>query len=222
MMYRAPDPVLHLMLPTAENFARAMAAQGISNDTRVIAYSSANHWWATRMWWLLRAMGHDNAAVLNGGLQKWRTEGRPLEAGAAKPVSPAKFDARPRARMAVGKEQVLAAIGARDVVTVNALRPEQHTGTGGTSYGRLGHIKGSVNIPAVNLVDENNVFKPTTEWRTLCRKALQASSVITYCGGGIAATSVTLVLAMLGQENVQLYDASLTEWAAEPSLPMEM
>jgi thiosulfate/3-mercaptopyruvate sulfurtransferase len=216
-----PDPLLHFMLPAAAQFEEAMGRLGIGNDTRVIAYSSANHWWATRMWWLMRAMGHDQVAVLNGGLQKWRAEGRALATGPAQAARPAKFTARPRAGAAVGKEQVLAAMGARDILTVNALRPDQHAGTGGTSYGRLGHIKGSVNIAAVNMVDDNNVFKPMAELRALCRDALQAPKVIAYCGGGIAATSVTLVLALLGQENVQIYDASLTEWAADPALPME-
>jgi thiosulfate/3-mercaptopyruvate sulfurtransferase len=216
-----PDPKLHFMRPTAGNFARAMSALGISNTTRVIAYSSANHWWATRMWWLLRSMGHDNAAVLNGGLQRWQAEGRPMESGQGKSRSATVFKAHPRDDMAVGKEQVLGAIGARDVLTVNALRPEQHTGSGGTSYGRLGHIRGSVNIPATHLVDANNMFKPIAELRALCQDALQAPQVITYCGGGIAATSVTLVLAMLGQEKVRVYDASLTEWASDASLPME-
>jgi thiosulfate/3-mercaptopyruvate sulfurtransferase len=119
------------------------------------------------------------------------------------------------------KEEVRAAIGAQGICTVNALRPEQHAGTGGTSYGRLGHISGSVNIAAVQHIGPDNCFKPSEELRKIFAPALAAPQVITYCGGGIAATSVALVLTMFGHPDVKVYDASLTEWAADPALPME-
>ena len=116
----------------------------------------------------------------------------------------------------------MAAIGAGDVCTLNALRPDQHAGSGGTVYGRLGHIKGSINVAAVNVVDANNEFKSAEVLREQFADALAKPRVITYCGGGIAASSATMLLTMLGHKNVQLYDASLSEWAPDPTLPMEI
>ena len=213
---------LHFMLPAPKDFAEAMGKSGIGDDTKVILYSTANHWWATRVWWMLRVFGHDNAAVLNGGFQKWSREGWPVEQGPERLSRQASFTAKYRGGHVVGKAEVRDAIGARDVCTLNALRPDQHAGTGGTVYGRLGHIKGSVNVASVNVVDVNNEFKQPDELRAMFSDALAKPRVITYCGGGIAASSATMILTMLGHNNVQLYDASLSEWAPDPALPMEM
>ncbi len=213
---------LHFMMPAPKEFAEAMGKLGVGDDTQVILYSTANHWWATRVWWMLRVFGHDYAAVLNGGYQKWSREGLSVEQGPARLSSHARFTPKYRGGHVVGKAEVRDAIGAQDVCTLNALRPDQHAGTGGTVYGRLGHIKGSVNVAAVNVVDANNEFKQPDELRTMFADALAKPRVITYCGGGIAASSATMMLTMLGHNNVQLYDASLSEWAPDPSLPMEV
>lgn len=214
---------LHFMLPSSIQFAEAMSALGISRDTLVVSYSGANHWWATRMWWMLRVFGHERAAVLNGGLQKWRKEGRPVESGAARRFARTHFEPRPaRGEMVAARQDVLAAIGTADTCLINALRPEQHTGTGGVYYGRRGHIKGSVNLAAMATVDDNNVYKSAEELRRMFAEPLSKPTVITYCGGGVAASAVTLVLTMLGHDDVKLYDASLSEWARDPALPMEM
>ena len=213
----------HFMLPSSLQFAEAMSALGVGHDTLVVSYSGANHWWATRMWWMLRVFGHERAAVLNGGFQKWRKEGRPVASGAAKSFARTNYPARPaRREMVATRDEVLAAIGAADTCTINALRPEQHTGTGGVYYGRRGHIKGSVNLAAVATVDDNNVYKSAAELRRMFAEPLSKPAVITYCGGGIAASADTLVLTMLGHDNVKLYDASLSEWARDPALPMEL
>lgn len=212
----------HFMLPSSHQFAQAMSALGIGDDTLVVSYSGANHWWAARMWWMLRVFGHERAAVLNGGLQKWRAEGRPLESGPAKSFTRARFTARPaRREMIATKEDVLAAIGSPHTCTINALRPEQHAGTGGVYYGRRGHIQGSINVPAAATVDGNNVYKSAAQLRRMFAEPLAAPAVIAYCGGGIAASADILVLTMLGHRNARLYDASLSEWAREPTLPME-
>lgn len=216
-----PHARLHFMLPTAEGFAAAMSRLGIGDDTLVVAYSTANHWWATRLWWMLRVFGHDRAAVLDGGFQKWRQEGRATQSGPATAVQPATFTAHYRPELVADRDDVRRAIGAQGVCTVNALRPEQHAGTGGVNYGRRGHITGSINIAAVQHLNANNTFKPAAELRDLFAPALSSPQVITYCGGGIAATSVALVLAMFGYDAVKVYDNSLTEWAADPSLPMQ-
>jgi thiosulfate/3-mercaptopyruvate sulfurtransferase len=216
------DPNLHFTLPRPDRFAQAMGRLGIGDDTMVVLYSTANHWWATRVWWMLRVFGHDRAAVLNGGFQKWTRESLPVEAGPGRPRRPAIYTPRFRPGYVADKEAVLAAIGANEVCIINALRPEQHAGTGGTSYGRIGHITGSINVAAVNLVDQDNVFKSTAELQRIFADALAKPRVITYCGGGIAASSPAMILTMLGHRDVQLYDASLAEWAADASLPMQV
>jgi thiosulfate/3-mercaptopyruvate sulfurtransferase len=214
---------LRFMLPSVADFAAAMNRFGVGEGTQVVLYSTANPWWATRVWWMLRVFGFDNAAVLNGGWQKWSREGRRVEAGPAKLRAPGKFVVREQRPLMVGKEEVLQAIGDDGACTINALLPEQHAGTGGNTYGRPGRIKGSVNLPAAHLIDPTtNEFLPSAELRKRF-KAIGAldKRAITYCGGGIAASADALALVMLGHPNVRLYDASMSEWATDPSLPME-
>ena len=95
---------LRFMRQSPDDFAAAMRRFGVNNSTRVITYSSANVWWATRLWWLLYEFGYDNAAVLNGGWQKWHREGRPVEAGPAKPRPPGNFTVGRVRNLMVGKD----------------------------------------------------------------------------------------------------------------------
>jgi thiosulfate/3-mercaptopyruvate sulfurtransferase len=214
---------LRFMRQPPEAFAAAMQRFGVDATTRVISYSTANVWWATRLWWLLHEFGHDNAAVLDGGWHKWRREGRPIEVGPARPRRPGNFVVREVRHLMVGKEEVLRAIGDGAICTINALQAQQHAGLGGNTYGRPGRIKGSVNLPAADLLDPaTNTFRPAEELRQRF-EAIGAMDrqVINYCGGGIAASADALALVMLGHKDVKLYDASLSEWAQDPTLPME-
>ena len=212
------------MQPSADAFAMAMRRFGVSDDSRVVLYSTANVWWATRVWWLLRVFGHDNAAVLDGGFQAWRREGRPVETGVVPPRAPGRFSVRQAQDWMVDKDAVRAAIGDPGTCTINALTPQQHAGTGGNAYGRPGRIAGSVNVPAAHLVDPaTNKFLPANALRAeFAKVGAMDKPVITYCGGGIAASADALALIMLGHRDVGLYDASLSEWAIDPSLPMEV
>jgi thiosulfate/3-mercaptopyruvate sulfurtransferase len=218
----APATRLRFMLPTGEAFQAAMRRFGVDDDSRVVFYSTANPWWATRVWWLCRVFGFDNAAVLNGGWQKWAREARPVETGPAKPRPAGNFRVRQVRDLMVGKDRVKAAFGDAAVCTLNALSAEQHSG-GGNSYGRPGRIAGSVNLPAAHLLDPaSNTFLPADELRRqFAGVGAMDKEVITYCGGGIAASADAFALTMLGHDNVKLYDASLSEWATDPSLPME-
>ena len=214
---------LRFMRQSPEDFASSMRRFGMNSTTRVVTYSTANVWWATRLWWLLHEFGHDNAAVLDGGWQKWRKEDRPVEAGPAKPRPAGDFTVREVRNLMVGKDEVQRAIGNGAICTINALMPQQHTGSGGNSYGRPGRIKGSVNLPAAHLLDpETNEFLPADELRRrFAAVGAIDRQVINYCGGGIAASADALALVMLGHRDVKLYDGSLSEWASDPSLPME-
>jgi thiosulfate/3-mercaptopyruvate sulfurtransferase len=214
---------LNFMRPAAEDFTAAMRRFGVSKGTRVVTYSTGNPWWATRVWWLLREFGHDNAAVLDGGWQKWTAENRAVETGPGGSPAPGDFTVQQERNLMVGKTEVKAAIGDPGVCTLNALLPAQHSGSGGNSYGRPGRIAGSVNVPALHLLNPaTNAFLPAHELRRrLDAVGALDRPVIVYCGGGIAASADALILTMLGHNNVRIYDASLSEWAKDPSLPME-
>jgi thiosulfate/3-mercaptopyruvate sulfurtransferase len=214
---------LRFMRQSPEEFATTMRRFGANSRTRIISYSTANVWWATRLWFLLHEFGHDNAAVLNGGWQKWQRERRPIEKGPARSPPAGDFTVRQVRNLMVGKDDVLLAIGDGAVCTINALQPRQHTGGGGNSYGRPGRIAGSVNLPAAHLLDpDSNTFLPADELRKRFESVgAMDRKVINYCGGGIAASADALALIMLGHRDVKLYDASLSEWAKDPALPME-
>lgn len=210
----------NFMRPTAGGFTDAMRRFGVTNNTRVVTYSTANPWWATRVWWLLREFGHDNAAVLNGGWQKWSRENRPSETGPSPTRPPGTFTVTAERGSMVGKDEVKAAMGDPSICTLNALMPPQYAGT---TYGRPGQIPGSVAVPAAHLLDPvTNTFLPADELRArLGAVGALDRPVIAYCGGGIAASADALALIMLGQDNVRIYDASLSEWAKDETLPMQ-
>jgi thiosulfate/3-mercaptopyruvate sulfurtransferase len=215
---------LRFMLPTPAEFAAAMRRFGISDDSKIVTYSTANPQWATRIWWVLRVYGFDNAAVLNGGFQKWAKEARAVETGPAKARPAGSFTERSAKPLMADRHDVLAAIGDGAVCTINALQAPQHAGSGGNTYGRPGRIKGSVNVPTAGLIDSaTNTFLPPDQLRARF-DAVHAfdKKVITYCGGGIAASATAHALVMLGHRDVRLYDASMSEWAIDDSLPMEV
>ncbi len=212
------------MLPNAEQFAAAMGRLGVGEASRVILYSGNTLWWATRLWWMLRVYGFDRAAVLDGGLQKWKTDGKRIASGRPAEPAPRHFVARLRPELMVGKDVMRAAIGDDAVCTINALLPEQHAGTGGVHFGRPGHIAGSVSRPAAHLLDPvTNTLRTPAQLREFFGgvHALDRK-VLLYCGGGIAASADALALVMLGHRDVRLYDASMSEWALDPELPMEV
>ncbi len=214
---------LRFMMPPAAQFAEAMGRAGVGAGVRVILYDRAVNMWAARVWWMLRAFGFDEAAVLNGGFKKWTVEGRPVATDAGTSAART-FTLRPRPALMTDKAGVLAALGESNACVLNALTEEQHRGTGGNTYGRSGRIAGSVNVAARDLVDpKTHAYLPADVLRAKFQAAgaLDARRVVTYCGGGIAASSDAFVLTLLGRDEVTIYDASLSEWAADPALPME-
>lgn len=213
---------LRFMMPPTAQFAEAMGRAGVGDGVRVILYDRAVNMWAARIWWMLRAFGFDDAAVLNGGFTKWTLENRRVTTDpGARPAR--KFVPRPRPALFADKAGVLAALGESTACVLNALTEEQHRGTGGTSYNRPGRIAGSVNVAARDLVDpRTHAYLPADVLRAKFQAAgaLDAKRVVTYCGAGIAASSDAFVLTLLGRDDVAVYDASLSEWANDPALPM--
>jgi thiosulfate/3-mercaptopyruvate sulfurtransferase len=209
-------------IPRPDVLADAFGRCGIADGTRVILYSRANMQWATRVWWMLRSVGFDDAAVLDGGWDKWQMEGRPSSME-PRAYPPARLTARPRPGLFVGKEAVLAAIGDAGACTINALAPDLHSGAN-PRYGRPGRIPGSVNVPVRALLHpETSAFAgPETASAAFAAVGAEPSKrMIVYCGGGIAATLDAFLLLQLGYEDVAVYDNSMSEWAKDEALPIE-
>ena len=215
-----PDARLPFTHPTAAAFAAAAGAIGVDNDTTVIVYDAAVGQWASRLWWLFRTFGYDRVAVLDGGYTKWAAEGRETDIGHHEPVVTT-FDAVERPELWVTKADVEAIVaGNASGVLVCGVPPKEFSGEAG-SRARLGHIPGSISAPAVRLVDrDTNALLPEAALRAAFGPALNSERVVTYCAGGIAAASDALALTLLGHRNVAIYDGSLSEWAADESLPL--
>jgi len=217
-----PQSPLPLMMPPVARFSAAMGRLGIGPASRVLLYDTGGHSWATRVWWMLRAVGFDAAAVLEGGLAQWKAEGRPLSTDAPA-HAPVTFEAMPRPGVFADRRAVQAAISRGDTLLVNALSADEHAGRTSRSA-RPGRIPGSLNVPAASLVEpQPGGFRPLEDLRSRFAAAgvLGAPRIITYCGGGISATVDAFTLLRLGARDVAVYDGSLAEWAADPSLPLE-
>jgi thiosulfate/3-mercaptopyruvate sulfurtransferase len=213
---------LPFMMPSADRLAEALGAAGVGPRTRVVAYSTPSPMWATRLWWMLRSCGFDNCAVLDGGLAKWRAEGRPIETGERRyPPTQLSLTGRPGAW--ADKAAVMAAIEDGGVCTINALSPAVHSGEAPVNYGRKGHITGSRNVPYASLLNEDGTWRRDEELRAQFEPvgALERPRAICYCGGGISATMAALALVRLGHPDVAVYDGSLSEWSRDPAAPME-
>lgn len=217
------DSDLPFMVPPASQFAETMSNYGVGEGTRVVLYDNTMNICATRVWWMLQAHGFDHAAVLNGGWHKWIMENRPISTDPS--VYPqTRFVVRPCPNLFIDKHDVLTSINDKNKSIINALKPEEHSGTI-KKYARPGHIPFSVNVPAQAILDpESHSYLPTEQLLAKFEEveAIGRDQVIIYCGGGIAATSVAFALHLLGVENVVVYDGSLFEWAADRSLPMEV
>jgi thiosulfate/3-mercaptopyruvate sulfurtransferase len=215
---------LRFMMPTVAQLEAAFGRHGLGNDARVVLYSIGTMMWATRFWWMLKSLGFDSAAVLNGGFDKWQAEGLPTERGRARGYPPATFVAKPQPGWFVDKQAVLAAASRPDVVIINALGPQFHQGLEPSRYGRPGRVPGSVNVPAASLIDpQGKTFTSLTdaEAKFTAAGVTKEKRVITYCGGGISATIDLFLLHQLGFDDLSLYDGSMGEWAKDSTLPIE-
>jgi thiosulfate/3-mercaptopyruvate sulfurtransferase len=215
---------LRFMMPAVAQLEAAFGRHGLGDDTRVVLYSIGTMMWATRFWWMLKSLGFDGAAVLDGGFEKWQAEGLPVEHGPARGYPPATFVARPRPGWFVDKQAVLAAIPRADAVIVNALGAQFHQGLEPSRYGRPGRVPGSVNVPAASLIDpQKKTFTSVADAEAKFAAAGVAKNkhVIAYCGGGISATIDLFLLHQLGFDDLSLYDGSMGEWAKDGTLPIE-
>ncbi|MCA1373936.1 MULTISPECIES: sulfurtransferase [unclassified Bradyrhizobium] len=210
------------MMPDLAQLEASFGRHGLNAGKPIVLYSIGTMMWATRFWWMLRALGVD-AHVLDGGFDKWQQEGRPTETGAPKGYPVTAFKAAPRPGCFVDKEAVLARIGDPATIIVNALGPQFHRGLEPSRYGRPGRVPGSVNVPAATLVNADKTVTNLADAQAkfAAQGVTREKNVILYCGGGISATIDLLLLTQLGYDKLTLYDASIGEWARDPALPIE-
>ena len=211
------SPLPH-MLPTPELFAAKMHELGIGEGDCVVVYdaSAPGVMSAGRPWWMLRVFGHTNVAVLDGGLKKWKAEGRPLTAEQPAPRKPSPFQARldrgllctlddMRALVASGSSQIA---DARSAGRFQGRDPEPRPGL------RSGHMPGARNVPFTTLLNADGTLKSRPELRA----AFEAAGIdfnrpiATSCGSGVTAAVLSLALAVLGRADTRLYDGSWSEW----------
>ena len=211
------DSPIEFALPTPEQFCAAMGELGVGDDSRVVLYDGFMSAWAARVWWMLRWVGFDRAALLDGGLKVWTAEGRPLSTEpATRPVK--RLTPAPRPELIADRHEVLAAIDDGAVSLIDTL-PEAYYRGEQTLYARPGHIPGASNICAVDLLDESGRYRPQDELAAM-HDGDRDARTITYCGGGIMASSSAFVMTRLGFTDVAVYTASLQEWAADPANPL--
>jgi thiosulfate/3-mercaptopyruvate sulfurtransferase len=212
------------MFPTAEQFARDVAALGISSGDTVVAYDAGGWVAAPRAWWMFLSFGHPDVKVLDGGLKKWLREGRPTHSGKVAP-KPGKFQARLDPGYIRSQQQLVGNLQTHAEQLIDARPRPRFEGTGAEPRPGLrpGHIPGSRNVPYAELFDANTgAMKPLEE----LRKAFAGAGVdinrpiVTSCGSGVSALVLTLALYRLGVRGSALYDGSWSEWGLPDGPPV--
>lgn len=220
-----PDSPLPHMLPDEPGFAAHMERMGISNDDHVVVYDNVSMMTSPRAWWCLRAFGHERVSVLDGGMSKWRAEGRPIEAGAP-PAAPGSYAARldPSLVRSIGdvfdnvETGTAQILDARSAGRFSGTEPEPRPNC------RPGHIPGSLNLPFGDLIDpETGAFRRGGDLAArFAASGLDAERpVIASCGSGVTACVLALGLHLLGREDVAVYDGSWSEWGSRDDTPVE-
>jgi thiosulfate/3-mercaptopyruvate sulfurtransferase len=209
-------------LPEVASFARRMAACGVDETTQVVAYDNEGGIFAARFWWMLRWLGHNQVAVLDGGLAGWKRSRRALEESIPV-VEPRDFVAHPQ-DMAVDVEAILGDFGTEWMLIVDARSPERFRGENETLDPVGGHIPGAVNRHYVNNMDDDECFfKPREQLRDEFLKLLDgrpAAQVVQQCGSGVTACHNMLAMELAGLSGSRLYPGSWSEWCADPARPV--
>jgi thiosulfate/3-mercaptopyruvate sulfurtransferase len=220
-----PGTALPHMIPSAELFAQKIGALGIGDDDRVIVYDGNGLSSAGRAWWMLRLFGHRDVALLDGGLPKWRAEGRPVDTAIPKP-EPRHFTARFEPRLVRDKTALLGNLATRREQVVDARAAGRFDGTTAeTRPGlRSGHIPGSRSLPYEQVTDPaTRQLRSAEQLTDLFREAGLALDrpVVTSCGSGVTACALAFALHLIGHPAVAVYDGSWSEWGLPGDTPVD-
>jgi thiosulfate/3-mercaptopyruvate sulfurtransferase len=211
-------------LPDPETFARTLGRLGVDIHAQVIAYDQTDGSFASRLWWMVRWMGHDAAAVLDGGFARWLAEGRPTRSG-DETRKGCRFVGSPRREMTIDVNEVKASLGSRGVLLVDARAPERYRGEVEPLDAVAGHIPGAVNYHFKRNVAGDGRLKSADELRRQLLGALggiEPAEVVCYCGSGITACHNLLAFEQAGLGGARLYAGSWSEWSSDPTRPVEV
>jgi thiosulfate/3-mercaptopyruvate sulfurtransferase len=214
------------MLPSAPKFSSRMRKMGIGDGSRIVVYDTKGMFSAPRVWWMFRVMGKDDVAVLDGGLLKWRAEGRPLEDGPAMKRTERHFTVRRNAELirdlddvrAINERRAAAQlVDARPAGRFEGRDPEPRPGLRG------GHIPGARNLPFSTLVNADGTLKSVPELKAAIARAGvdTAKPIVASCGSGVTAGVVAFALALLGHRQTAVYDGSWAEWGGRSDVEVE-
>lgn len=205
--------------PSAEQFEAAARAVGIDDDSTVVVYDRLTGAWAARLWWVFRSFGFADIRVLDGGLAAWVSAGGALVDGSAPAVAVGSVRARPQDGFFVDVRTVKQLSDATEVPVVCALRRPDYVGS--ADEPRSGHIPGSVNLPYPDLLDADGTLSLDAVRSGAGELGLEKGSpAVLYCGGGINAAGLALALTEAGYHGLSVYDGSMNEWRADPTLPV--
>jgi thiosulfate/3-mercaptopyruvate sulfurtransferase len=210
-------------LPDPHTLAHTFSRLGIASGVQVVAYDQDNSMYASRLWWMLRWLGHDAAAVLDGGFARWKAEGRPTKGG-GEARAPRKFSASPRSEMSVGVDDVAAQLGTSGLQLVDARAPERYRGETEPIDKTPGHIPGAKNHFFQWNLDESGRFRTPEELRARMKASIgdtPPDRVVCYCGSGVTACHNLLALEHAGMKGARLFAGSWSEWSSDPSRPVE-
>jgi thiosulfate/3-mercaptopyruvate sulfurtransferase len=210
-------------LPDPARLATLLAKLGVSNAVQVVAYDDSGGMFAARLWWLLRWLGHDDVAVLDGGLRAWQQAGAPLTSNVPV-VAPTRFDWRLRSTT-VDANYVSAHLDGTDMLVVDARAPDRFRGENETLDPRGGHIPGAVNRFFKGNLTADGRFKPPAQLRQEFTAMLgrhPVDAVVNQCGSGVTACHNLLALEIAGLSGARLYPGSWSEWCSDPARPIAL
>jgi thiosulfate/3-mercaptopyruvate sulfurtransferase len=218
----ADDPLPH-MLPDAAKFSSRVRKLGLGDGVRIVLYDNNRYSASARAWWMFRVFGHDDVAVLDGGLAKWRAEGRPVDDAVVTPRE-AHFTARRNNLLVRDLEQMRANLVSRRELVMDARAAGRFAGTEPEPRAglRSGHIPGSVCVPYTDLIRPDGTLKPADELRRRFETAgADQRPIAATCGSGVTAGTLALALYEIGVPEVAVYDGSWTEWGGRADTPVE-